>query len=57
MEPQRCSDWSHTPRADGRIVSVSMSRLPNGATAATFTDVTDLERFQAMQRKAVHAAA
>jgi PAS domain-containing protein len=41
--------WRKAERADGRIIALSLSRLPNGATIATFTDVTDLERFTAMQ--------
>jgi PAS domain-containing protein len=45
-EPERCNDWGKTRRGDGRTISVSMSRLPNGATAVTFADLTDLEQFQ-----------
>lgn len=41
--------WRKVQRADGRIIALSLSRLPNGATIATFTDATDLERFTAMQ--------
>ena len=41
--------WRKVRRADGRIIALSLSRLPNGATIATFTDATDLERFTAMQ--------
>lgn len=37
-----------TRRADGRLVSVSLSRLPNGATIANFSDLTDVERFDRM---------
>jgi len=46
-EPERYGDWSRVERADGRIVSLSMSRLPDGATIVSFKDFTDLERFQA----------
>ncbi len=35
-EPERCNDWGKAVRADGRVISLSMSRLPNGATIATF---------------------
>ena len=38
-----------TRRADGRLVSVALSRLPNGATIANFSDLTDIERFDRMQ--------
>lgn len=41
--------WRKVQRADSRIIALSLSRLPNGATIATFSDVTDLERFTAMQ--------
>jgi PAS domain-containing protein len=43
--------WRKAQRPDGRIVALSLSRLPNGATIATFSDVTDLERFTAMQNE------
>ncbi|HEY8948678.1 MAG TPA: PAS-domain containing protein [Rhizomicrobium sp.] len=56
-EPERCAAWGKTPRADGRTISISMSRLPNGATAVTFTDYTDLMRFEAAQAEASHVAA
>lgn len=41
--------WRKVRRVDGRIIALSLSRLPNGATFAAFADVTDLERFTAMQ--------
>jgi len=44
--------WKTVRRADGRDISLSMTRLPNGATIAIFTDLTDLQRFEAMQREA-----
>ena len=50
-EPERCSEWGKTARADGRIISLSMARLPNGATAATFVDVTDFENFAALDKE------
>jgi hypothetical protein len=56
-EPERCNDWGKAVRADGRVISLSMSRLPNGATIATFSDMTDLERFREEQAKKPHAAA
>jgi len=55
-EPERCADWGRTPRADGRSISLAMSRLPNGATVVTFTDLTDIDRFHAAQLEASHAA-
>lgn len=56
-EPERCSEWGKTTRADGRIISLSMSRLPNGATIVTFADLTDFEKFEALQRESPNAAA
>lgn len=56
-EPERCNDWGKSVRADGRIISLSMSRLPNGATIATFCDLTDLERFTGGHVEISHAAA
>jgi PAS domain-containing protein len=46
-EPERCNDWGRTIRADGRLISLSMSRLPNGATIATFCDLTNMKQFSA----------
>jgi PAS domain-containing protein len=59
--PERFGEWGRARRADGRIMSLSLSRLPNGATIVTFADITDLERFDAMQSEDAlgdtHAAA
>jgi PAS domain-containing protein len=51
MEQQRRGKWSKAMRADGRIVSLCSSRLPNGATVVKFVDLTDLERFEALERE------
>ncbi|HTQ15504.1 MAG TPA: PAS-domain containing protein [Rhizomicrobium sp.] len=56
-EPERCNEWGKATRTDGRIIALSMKRLPNGATAVTFCDLTDIERFQAANRGPSHAAA
>jgi hypothetical protein len=50
--PETLGEWSKTRRADGVLLSLSLSRLPNGATVVTFTDLTDLERFTAEQNSA-----
>jgi PAS domain-containing protein len=55
-EPERCNDWGKATRADGRVISLSMSRLPNGATIATFSDLTDLQKFQDTLMEASHVA-
>ncbi len=44
-EPLRHAEWEKVTRADGRVIVVSLSHLPNGATAVMFKDVTDIERF------------
>ncbi|HUJ46133.1 MAG TPA: PAS-domain containing protein [Rhizomicrobium sp.] len=36
------------PRADGRVLTLSLTRLPDGSTMAVFTDDTDEVRFRAM---------
>jgi len=46
-EPERYGEWSKVGRADGTIISLSLARLPDGATMVTFKDYTDIERFQA----------
>lgn len=55
--PESFGEWGKTRRADGRLISLSLSRLPNGATVVTFTDLTDLEQFDALTPGASHAAA
>jgi PAS domain-containing protein len=44
-EPVRYGEWGRVMRADGRVLALSMTRLPLGATLVTFEDNTDLERF------------
>ena len=39
-------------RSDGRIVSLSLARLPDGAVLVTFTDVTDQVRLELALREA-----
>lgn len=45
--PERFGEWGKARRADGRVISLSLSRLPNGATVVSFADLTDLENFTA----------
>lgn len=45
--PEKLGEWGKARRADGRVISLSLSRLPNGATIASFADLTDLESFTA----------
>lgn len=55
--PERFGEWSKTKRADGRTISLSLSRLPNGTTVVAFTDITDLEAFAALAEDISHAVA
>ena len=55
--PERFGEWSKTKRADGRTISLSLSRLPNGTTVVAFTDITDLEQFSALAEDMSHAVA
>jgi PAS domain-containing protein len=55
--PERFGEWSKTKRADGRTLSLSLSRLPNGSTVVAFTDITDLEEFVALAEGVSHAVA
>jgi PAS domain-containing protein len=50
-EPARYGEWGHLARADGRSLSLALTRLPEGATLVTFADVTDLQRFQTLLRE------
>ena len=56
-EPERCAEWGKAARADGKLISVSMSRLPNGATVVTFSDLSELSRFRFEEERATLAAA
>jgi PAS domain-containing protein len=53
--PECFGEWSKTRRADGRVISLSLSRLPNGTTVVAFTDITDLEKFNALNESEVAA--
>ena len=55
--PESLGEWGKTKRTDGRVISLSLSRLPNGATVVTFTDLTDLERFDSLENGKTHAVA
>jgi PAS domain-containing protein len=55
--PENFGEWGKTRRADGRVISLSLSRLPNGATIVTFTDVTDLDQFSALKPASSQAVA
>jgi PAS domain-containing protein len=55
-EPSRYGKGGRVTRADGRILSVSLTRLPLGATLVVFEDLTDIERFDAVLREDAVAA-
>jgi len=55
-EPSRYGEWGRVTRADGRILSVSLTQLPLGATLVVFEDLTEIERFNAALRNDAVAA-
>jgi PAS domain-containing protein len=54
--PERFGEWGKARRADGRTISLALARLPNGATLASFADLTDVEEFRLLQHKVSDAA-
>lgn len=44
--PERFGEWGQILRADGRSLTLSLVRLPDGATLVSFSDMTDVQRFQ-----------
>jgi PAS domain-containing protein len=56
-EPGRYETWSTIKRADGHVVAVSLTRLPDGATMATFSDLTDALSFESLLRHGDRPAA
>ena len=55
--PESLGEWGKTKRADGRTISLALSRLPNGSTVANFVDLTDLERFDEIKSDLPYALA
>ncbi|HWC64040.1 MAG TPA: PAS-domain containing protein [Rhizomicrobium sp.] len=49
--PEKFSELGKARRADGRMLSIAMARLPNGSTVVTFSDLTNLEKFLAAQKE------
>jgi signal transduction histidine kinase len=49
--PERHREWGEVERSDGMIVSVSLAPLPDGATLASFADVTDRFRIESALRE------
>jgi PAS domain-containing protein len=56
-EVEGYAEWGKVTRADGRIIAVSLSHLPNGAIVVMLKDVTDLERFTEALAEGAPAAA
>jgi PAS domain-containing protein len=48
MVPATIIDIHETRRENGHLVSLTLSRLPDGMTMAVFSDFSDLNRFEAM---------
>jgi signal transduction histidine kinase len=49
--PERSREWGDVERSDGSIVSLSIVPLPDGATLASFADVTDRFRIETALRE------
>ncbi|MSP94642.1 MAG: PAS domain-containing sensor histidine kinase [Alphaproteobacteria bacterium] len=49
--PERHREWGEIERSDGVIVSLSLAPLPDGATLASFADVTDRFRIESALRE------
>jgi hypothetical protein len=50
-QPERLGEWGDLARADGKALSLSLKRLPDGATLVTFVDNTDVARFSDVMPK------
>lgn len=50
-EPHHYNSWDTVRRADGRAIALSLTRLPDGATMATFSDLTGTLRFERAGRE------
>jgi PAS domain-containing protein len=48
MVPATIIDIHETRREDGHLISLTLTRLPDGMTMAVFSDFSDLNRFEAM---------
>jgi len=55
-EPERYNEWSTIKRADGRVIAISLTRLPDGSTMAAFSDMTDYIRLENNLRSGLQAA-
>jgi PAS domain-containing protein len=55
--PEKFSELGKARRADGRMLSIAVSRLPNGSTVVTFSDLANLEKFLAAQAEDAEASA
>jgi signal transduction histidine kinase len=49
--PERNREWGDVERSDGSVISLSIAPLPDGATMASFADVTDRFRMEAALRE------
>jgi signal transduction histidine kinase len=49
--PERRREWDRVERSDGAIISLALAPLPDGATLASFADVTDRSRIETALRE------
>ena len=55
--PEKYNDWASITRQDGQAISFSLTRLPDGGTMVSFSDVTNYLRFESGLRMGMAAAA
>ena len=49
--PERRREWDKVERSDGKLISLALAPLPDGATLASFADVTDRARIETALRE------
>jgi len=49
--PERRREWGEVERSDGAIIALALAPLPDGATLASFADVTDRSRIESALRE------
>jgi PAS domain-containing protein len=55
-DPERYNAWSTIKRGDGRVIAISLTRLPDGSTMSAFSDMTDYIRLENNLKSGLRAA-
>jgi hypothetical protein len=53
---ERHKEWFRLERLDGRMLSLSLTRLPDGSALASFADITDFCRLAPALRETAAVA-